>query len=66
MTIEPNSRQEYEQTLVDLTFSLLCRVGQQRRGENMHAVLIEKAEELRLLRFLQSSNRIVLILQNHA
>lgn len=43
-----------------LTFPLFCRVGQQRRGQNVHAVLVEKAEELRLLRFLktvQTENR---------
>lgn len=40
-----------------LTFPLLGRVGQQRRGEDVHAVLVEKAEELGLLGFLQRADR---------
>lgn len=31
---------------------LLGGVGQQRGGEHVHAVLVEKAQELSLLRFL--------------
>lgn len=48
---------ETSETQSQLTFPLLCRVGQQRSGQDMHAVLVEKAEELRLLRFLGNSSK---------